>query len=148
MRCSRSATGAGPRTGRAHCWIWPNGQERAATACIDVSDGLASEAWHLSEESGVGLDLHLDSIPLAPGSEAVARALGRAPVDLALQGGEDYELLFTVPKGKLGLVDAKMDHYSGSVPRCIGTVRRGRGVRLRGPQGWRALPRGGYEHRA
>lgn len=121
-------------------------QERAAHACIDISDGLASEAWHLSRESGVGVDLQLDAIPLAPGSAAITAALGLPPAALALQGGEDYELLFSVPRSKAALVDAKMDHYSGTQPRCIGELRRGKGVRIKGPRGWRALEPGGYEH--
>ncbi|HTB33687.1 MAG TPA: thiamine-phosphate kinase, partial [bacterium] len=73
-------------------------QEKAARACIDISDGLASEAWHLSRESGVALSLDLDALPLAPGVEALARLLRRDPLDFALNGGEDYELLFTVPR--------------------------------------------------
>jgi thiamine-monophosphate kinase len=121
-------------------------QERAAHACIDVSDGLASEAWHLSRESGVRLDLDLDAVPLAPGLEAVARALGRRPLDLALDGGEDYELLFTVPPRALRLVEEKMAHYTGCAPKRIGSVSRGRGVRAREGGRVQALPDGGYEH--
>jgi thiamine-monophosphate kinase len=121
-------------------------QERIATACIDVSDGLASEAWHLSRESGVALDLDLRAVPLAFGSAAVARALGRSEWDLALHGGEDYELLFSVPKAKAARLEAKMAHYTGCEPRCIGEARAGKGVRARGAQGWRRLQDGGYEH--
>lgn len=121
-------------------------QERAARACVDVSDGLASEAWHLSRESGVALALDLDALPLAPGVEAVARALRRDPLDLALEGGEDYELLFTVPRSKIALVCAKMDHYAGCAPAQIGWVEAGRGVRARMDGRWRRLADGGYEH--
>jgi thiamine-monophosphate kinase len=121
-------------------------QERAARACIDISDGLASEAWHLSRESGVRLDLDLDAVPLPPGLEPLARKLGRRAIDLALHGGEDYELLFTVPPAKAALVMAKMDHYTGTSPVRIGTVARGRGVRARSGGGWRPLADGGYEH--
>ena len=121
-------------------------QERAARACIDISDGLASEAWHLSRESGVRLDIDLDAVPLARGSEAVARKLGRRPVDLALQGGEDYELLFSVPPKKAALVLGKMDHYAACAPALIGRVAAGRGVRARQGGRWKALPDGGYEH--
>lgn len=121
-------------------------QERAATACIDISDGLASEAWHLSRESGLRLDLHAAAIPLAGGAEAVGKALKKDALHLALHGGEDYELLFTVPRAKAGLVEAKMAHYAGCEPVCIGETARGKGVRLKGARGWQALPDGGYEH--
>jgi thiamine-monophosphate kinase len=121
-------------------------QERAATACIDISDGLASEAWHLSRESGLRLDLQSERIPLERGAAEVARALKKEPLHLALHGGEDYELLFTVPRAKAGLVEAKMAHYAGCEPVCIGETAKGKGVRLKGPRGWQALPDGGYEH--
>jgi thiamine-monophosphate kinase len=121
-------------------------QEKAAHACIDISDGLASEAWHLSRESGVALRLDLDAVPLAPGVEALARALRRDPLDLALNGGEDYELLFTVPRSKAGLVASKMDHYAGCAPAQIGWVEAGRGVQARRNGRWGRLADGGYEH--
>jgi thiamine-monophosphate kinase len=121
-------------------------QERAARACIDISDGLASEAWHLSRESGVALRLDLDALPLAPGVAELAKALRRDPVDLALNGGEDYELLFTVPRSKIALVSSKMDHYAGCAPAQIGWVEAGQGVRARLDGRWRRLADGGYEH--
>lgn len=121
-------------------------QERAARACIDISDGLASEAWHLSRESGVRLDLDLDAVPLAHGLGALAPRLGRRAIDLALHGGEDYELLFTVPMAKVGLVSVKMGHYAAGEPTLIGRVAEGRGVRARQGGRWKALPDGGYEH--
>jgi thiamine-monophosphate kinase len=121
-------------------------QERAARACIDLSDGLASEAWHLSRESGVALRLDLDAVPLAPGVAALAKAGRRDPLDFALNGGEDYELLFTVPHAKAALVASKMDHYAGCAPAQIGWVEAGRGVRARRGGRWGPLADGGYEH--
>jgi len=121
-------------------------QERAATACIDISDGLASEAWHLSRESGVALELVAEAVPLPTGLNAVARSLGRRPLDMALHGGEDYELLFTVPKRAIGLVEAKMAHYTSCTPHRIGTVVAGKGVRLRQGKAIKPLRDGGYEH--
>jgi thiamine-monophosphate kinase len=121
-------------------------QERAARACIDISDGLASEAWHLSRESGVRLDLEMDAVPLHKGVAEVARALRREALSFALDGGEDYELLFTVPPAAESEVLAKLEHYGGCEPRRIGVVARGSGVRAR--RGGRFLPLrdGGYEH--
>jgi thiamine-monophosphate kinase len=121
-------------------------QEGAARACIDVSDGLASEAWHLSRESGVRLDLDAAAIPLMPGVAETARGLGKDPLDLAFDGGEDYELLFTVPRRSLGLVRDKMAHYTGCEPTVIGKVSAGEGVRLHRGRRAAALRDGGYEH--
>ncbi len=61
---------------------------------IDISDGLASEALHLARASGVGIEIDVDRVPLEP---AAVRLLGgRRSRELALAGGEDYELLCTV----------------------------------------------------
>jgi thiamine-monophosphate kinase len=66
-----------------------------ATAMIDVSDGVASDVWHLCRESGVAARVLADQVPLHPGALAMARLTGREALDLGLRGGEDYELLFT-----------------------------------------------------
>ncbi len=66
------------------------------TAMIDISDGLASEIMHLCEESSLGCQLYEDKIPLDPQTITVAELFNLHPVTCALNGGEDYELLFTV----------------------------------------------------
>ncbi len=73
---------------------------RGVRCAIDISDGLASEALHLARASGVGIDIDVGRVPLAP---AAVRLLGeRRSRELALAGGEDYELLFTFDPGLLG----------------------------------------------
>ncbi|NNE19778.1 MAG: thiamine-phosphate kinase [Myxococcales bacterium] len=68
-----------------------------ATAAVDVSDGCLQDLEHLADASGVGAVVHAESIPTAPGYEAVCTALSIDSNVLALSGGEDYELLFTAP---------------------------------------------------
>jgi thiamine-monophosphate kinase len=67
------------------------------TAMIDISDGLSSEILHLCDASGTGCRLYTDKIPIADETREVAAELNLEPVTISLNGGEDYELLFTVP---------------------------------------------------
>lgn len=67
------------------------------TSMIDVSDGLASELIHICTQSNLGCDLYEDKIPLDPQTFDRAREFNLDPTVCALSGGEDYELLFTVP---------------------------------------------------
>jgi thiamine-monophosphate kinase len=69
-----------------------------ATAMIDVSDGLAGDALHLAEASGVGVEVHDATVPLAPGVAEAAGLLGLDPLELALGGGEDFVLAAALPR--------------------------------------------------
>lgn len=66
------------------------------TSMIDVSDGLSSEILHLSDQSKVGFRVYEDKIPMDPLTISTAEELNLNPVMCALNGGEDYELLFTI----------------------------------------------------
>jgi len=68
----------------------------AVTACIDLSDGLRRDLTRLTRASGVGARLEEALLPVHPGVLAFERLARRDPLELALSGGEDYELLFTV----------------------------------------------------
>jgi thiamine-monophosphate kinase len=72
------------------------GRERLATAMIDLSDGLSSDIAHLCAESGVGAALEVARIPVDPRLSSMCEGRGPSPLGLALHGGEDFELLFTV----------------------------------------------------
>ena len=85
---------------------------------IDVSDGLASETHHLARASGVGIEIDVDRLPLAP---AAVQALGsQRAIAGALSGGEDYELLFTFDPGLLDELAAAIGIDGGMT--VVGTV--------------------------
>jgi len=68
------------------------------TSMIDISDGLSSEINHLSDNSGLSFHIYEDKIPIAKETKQVCEEFKISPTIAALNGGEDYELLFTVPK--------------------------------------------------
>jgi thiamine-monophosphate kinase len=116
-------------------------EKRLASALIDISDGLALDASRLLAASGVGARLWANRLPLVDAPAGTDPAL---PLELALFGGEDYELLFTVPPRKAARLPRKVGGVS--VER-IGEVRRRRGLTLVLPTGEEvSLAARGYDH--
>lgn len=76
-------------------------KHRLATAMIDISDGLISDLKHILKESRKGAEVWIDKIPLSPEFVKHASSYKGTQIDLALAGGEDYELLFTVPQDRI-----------------------------------------------
>jgi thiamine-monophosphate kinase len=79
------------------------------TAMIDISDGLSSELLHICNRSKTGCSVYQHKIPVADQTIEVARELRLEPVVCALNGGEDYELLFTVPLQQYDIILARND---------------------------------------
>ncbi|MCL4499713.1 MAG: thiamine-phosphate kinase [Chloroflexi bacterium] len=80
-------------------------QSGLASAMLDLSDGLASDIGHLADDSQVGAIVDAEHVPLSPEIQALAAAANYDPLDWALRGGEDYELLLTAPPERVpGLI--------------------------------------------
>ena len=106
------------------------------SAMIDLSDGLSTDLQHICEESGVGAEIKATAIPRA----TVGRPKETVSLDLALHGGEDYELLFTSNKKVPGRI-------AGIPVTLIGKVTRKNGMVLVDEKGGRRrLPARGWEH--
>lgn len=109
-------------------------RSRRRVAALDVSDGLGKDLARLCAASGVGAEI--DALPLAREADALAARLGLDAFELALHGGEDYVLLFTLPEG----VSAPSGCFR------IGQVVEGRGIWLREEGRRREIAAAGFDH--
>jgi thiamine-monophosphate kinase len=119
----------------------------AVSAMLDVSDGLAADLGHLCAASSVGAIVDAAAVPVDPAAAMVAENYGRDPLDLALAGGEDYELLFTVRPAEVERAVAAVAGTGGSA-RIVGQLTNAvLGMRLREADGTiRPLEPRGWDH--
>jgi thiamine-monophosphate kinase len=108
LRCLLSGNPSHPALVAAHLDPRPRVAEgrklaTVATAMMDISDGLAQDLGHICERSRCGAALDSAAIPIDAETRRAATELGLDPLDLALHGGEDYELLYTAPAGAPGI---------------------------------------------
>ena len=122
------------------------GSARAATACIDLSDGLADGAQQISRASGVGMTIDADAVPLDSATRAWFAARGTDPLAAAMAGGDDYELLFTARPAHRGRLRGVRNTLGALPITRIGVVTKEPGVRLRHANGVITEVGGGYEH--
>jgi len=113
------------------------------TAMIDISDGLSSELLHITQQSGVGCRIYEDRIPIDYQTAAMAEQFNMNLVTAALNGGEDYELLFTVPLTLHEAVENMkgvkvIGHITEAADGCMLVGRDGGEIKLQA-QGWNPL---------
>lgn len=148
-------SGAADRTGRCiERYLRPEprvraglllGRTRAASSCMDLSDGLADGLRQVAAASGVGVVVDASSIPLSDEARDWHAARHTDPVDAALTRGDDYELLFTVRRSQLGRFKG-VRRGLGDLPITrIGVMTSEQDLRVRYDGATRALP-SGFEH--
>jgi len=115
------------------------------SSMIDISDGLSSELFHLTEESHLGAIIYEAKIPISPNSIKVGNLLKRSPLLWALSSGEEYELLFTVGRNELAKLGKVKEKVRVSI---IGEmVNKNEGVFLMEKSGKkRKLSKSGFTH--
>lgn len=110
------------------------------TSMIDISDGLASEILHLATQSNIAIHIFEDKLPIENVTKLAASDLGLSPLTCALNGGEDYELLFTIaqsdyekvnPLNDVSIIGLVKEHSAGNL---IG-LKSGQAVTIKA-QGW------------
>ncbi|HMR16824.1 MAG TPA: thiamine-phosphate kinase, partial [Mariniflexile sp.] len=111
------------------------------TAMIDISDGLSSEIIHLCKQSGVGCDLYEEKIPLDPQVISTCEEFNIDSTTVALNGGEDYELLFTIAQEDFPKIKANPNFsvigYMKEASEGIHLVTRGNTKIAMKAQGWK-----------
>lgn len=121
---------------------------RLATSCIDISDGLIQDLGHITDSSNVGALVHLDKLPI---SEALGNSIPdlQSALTYACTGGDDYELLFTIPEEHRVSMETAMSNYHLPVT-CIGQITGAQGkidLRLNDePFSFATIKAKGYQH--
>jgi thiamine-monophosphate kinase len=122
-------------------------RDGGATAAIDVSDGLGLDACRLARASGVRAVIETARIPISRALAQAAAAAGEDPVEWALSGGDDYELLFSAPAEAAERLEAGGLEWGAPV-KSIGRLEHGEGAVAAGPLGERDLAASGWDHLA
>jgi thiamine-monophosphate kinase len=121
------------------------GRNRAASSCMDLSDGLADAVRQVADASGAGMTIDATSLPIAAGVKEWAATSAANPIEVAMSGGDDYELLFTVHPSKRGHLRS-VRRQLGDLPITrIGVVTRAHQLVLTGDGPAREIAQG-YEH--
>ena len=121
------------------------GRNRAASACMDTSDGLADAVRQIAESSHVGIALNASTLPIGDEVRSWHDAQRASALDAAIGGGDDYELLFTVRAAHRGRL-RNVRRSLGDLPMThVGVVTKERRLSLRTDSGEQPLPEG-FDH--
>jgi len=118
-----------------------------AHAIEDVSDGLASEIFHICDASKVGAVIYEENLPISRGVKNVADIVGKTPEDFALYGGEDYEIVITISSDKADYLMEQVLSKTGTVVSIVGEiVEKKKGIGLLAKDNIKKPLSKGYDH--
>jgi thiamine-monophosphate kinase len=120
-------------------------RNRAASACVDLSDGLADGVRQIASASGVGMVVDAAALPVDEAAGRWHAARGLDPIEAVLAGGDDYELLFTCRRSQRGRLREAGRLMGGLAITRIGAVTKDRAIVLHTVAGPREFP-AGFEH--
>lgn len=118
-----------------------------ASSMIDISDGLVSDLHHICTAGHVGARIFQERLPLSREMRTLCRAKDIAPYPFVLSGGEDYQLLFTVPERHVDELNSLFTKNRVPVPADIGVITAMEGIICVGPDGSEShVPPKGFDH--
>lgn len=120
--------------------------EKKVSSMIDISDGLSSDLTHICKQSGVGAVIRKEQIPLSPHLGKMAGDYQLNSMDLALNGGEDYQLLFTVAEDRCELLCMEFEKEFKRSLYPIGRTIKDTGIFLQSGSDMTPLKKGGWDH--
>lgn len=123
------------------------GASKMVGAMQDISDGIATDLAHICSQSGVGAELDADLLPGAEILGRVSQIINKEPVDLKISGGEDYELVFTVKKGRDEDLLTLVHENCGEQVYRVGRTVKGCDVRLISGEDAVNIGFKGFQHR-
>ncbi len=123
------------------------GASEMVGAMQDISDGIATDIAHICSQSGVGAELDADLLPGAEILERVSQVINKEAVDLKISGGEDYELVFTVKKGRDEDLLTLLRENCGEEVYRVGRTVKGCDVRLISGEDAVNIGFRGFQHR-
>ncbi|NLX91385.1 MAG: thiamine-phosphate kinase [Firmicutes bacterium] len=139
---------------RAHLEPYPRVKEAGMllkygppSAMIDISDGLAGDLYHICESSGVGALLEVSRLPVSESVKQAAATLGSSFLDWVLYGGEDYELLMTIPPGCVAGVKKAVEMLGTNLSVIGKVLHKREGIKILSKKGaaFELEPRG-FDH--
>ncbi len=119
---------------------------KKVSSMIDVSDGLSSDLTHICKQSGVGAVIRTEHIPLSSHLGKMAGHYKLNPMELALNGGEDYQLLFTVAEDRCELLCMEFEKEFKRSLYPIGRIIKDTGIFLQSGSDITPLKKGGWDH--